>query len=46
MLMGHCESLREVIAFTKSASAASLMDGSPSEVEPEQLKELRIKIDP
>jgi aspartyl-tRNA synthetase len=44
MLMGGGESLREVIAFPKSASAANLMDGSPSEVEPEQLKELRIRI--
>jgi len=33
------------MAFPKSASAASLMDGSPSEVEPEQLKELRIRIE-
>jgi aspartyl-tRNA synthetase len=46
MLLGHCESLREVIAFPKSASAACLMDGSPAEVEPEQLKELRIRVDP
>ncbi len=46
MLMGHCDSLRETIAFPKSASAASLMDGSPSEVEPEQLKELRIRVEP
>jgi aspartyl-tRNA synthetase len=45
MLLGHCESLREVIAFPKSASAASLMDGSPAEVEPEQLKELRIRVE-
>ena len=45
MLMGHRESLRDVIAFPKSASAASLMDGSPSEVEPEQLKELGIRIE-
>jgi aspartyl-tRNA synthetase len=46
MLMGRCESLRETIAFPKSASAANLMDGSPSEVEPEQLRELRIRVEP
>ena len=46
MLMGRRDSLRETIAFPKSASAASLMDGAPSDVEPEQLKELRIRIDP
>jgi aspartyl-tRNA synthetase len=43
MLMGHRDSLRDVIAFPKSASAASLMDGSPGEVEPHQLKELGIR---
>ena len=46
MLMGRRDSLRETIAFPKSASAANLMDGSPAEVEPEQLKELRIRVDP
>ena len=46
MLMGRRDNLRETIAFPKSASAASLMDGSPAEVEPEQLKELRIRVDP
>jgi aspartyl-tRNA synthetase len=45
MLMGHRDSLRDVIAFPKSASAASLMDGSPSDVEPHQLKELAIRIE-
>jgi len=45
MLMGHRDSLRDVIAFPKSASAASLMDGSPSDVEPHQLKELGIKVE-
>jgi aspartyl-tRNA synthetase len=45
MLLGHCESLRETIAFPKSASGACLMDGSPAEVEPEQLMELRIRVD-
>jgi aspartyl-tRNA synthetase len=45
MLMGKRDSLRDTIAFPKSASAASLMDGSPSDVEPHQLKELRIKVE-
>lgn len=46
MLMGRCESLRETIAFPKSASAASLMDGSPGDLEPGQLKELGIRLEP
>jgi len=44
MLMGRRESLRETIAFPKSASAACLMDGSPSEVEPEVLQELHLQL--
>jgi aspartyl-tRNA synthetase len=46
MLMGRRDSLRDTIAFPKSASAANLMDGSPADVEPEQLEELRIRVDP
>lgn len=38
-------SIREVIAFPKTASASCLMTDSPSEVSLEQLKELHIKID-
>jgi aspartyl-tRNA synthetase len=45
MLLGHADSIRDTIAFPKSASAASLMDGSPSEVEPEQLRELKIRVE-
>jgi aspartyl-tRNA synthetase len=45
MLLTRSQSLREVIAFPKTASAVSLMDGSPSEVEPETLKELRIRLE-
>ena len=37
-------SIREVIAFPKTASAISLMDDSPSNVSEEQLRELHIKI--
>jgi aspartyl-tRNA synthetase len=38
------ESIREVIAFPKTTSALSLMDGCPSEVDEAQLKELKLKI--
>ncbi|MBI3539094.1 MAG: aspartate--tRNA ligase, partial [Candidatus Eisenbacteria bacterium] len=44
MLLGGAPSIRDTIAFPKSASAASLMDGSPSAIEPEQLKELKIRL--
>lgn len=35
--------IREVMAFPKNKAAESPMDGSPSDVDPEQLKELNIK---
>jgi aspartyl-tRNA synthetase len=44
MLFAGESSIREVIAFPKTASAVSLMDDSPSTVSEEQLKELHIKI--
>ncbi len=37
------ESIREVIAFPKNAKAQDLMTGSPGEVEPRQLRDLRIQ---
>ncbi len=43
MLMGGRDSIRDVIAFPKTASATNLMDGSPSEPDPDQLKELGIR---
>ena len=44
MILAGCQSIREVIAFPKTASAASLMDGSPSTVHPAQLEELGLSI--
>ncbi len=44
-ILTNNESIREVIAFPKTKSAESLMDGSPSEVDEKQLKELNIKLD-
>lgn len=37
------ESIREVIAFPKTKNAESLMEGSPSEVDEKQLKELHMQ---
>jgi len=45
MLLADEPNIREVIAFPKNQSARDLMGNAPSEVEPEQLKELQIKLD-
>jgi aspartyl-tRNA synthetase len=43
MLMAGRDSIRDVIAFPRTASATNLMDGSPSVLEDDQLRELGIK---
>jgi aspartyl-tRNA synthetase len=43
-LMTGTDYIREVIAFPKTTNASSLMDGAPSEIEPEQLNELGLSI--
>ncbi len=44
MVLTGSKSIRDVIAFPKTTAAQSLMDGSPSEITKEQLKELGIVI--
>jgi len=44
MIFAGESSIRDVIAFPKTASAVSLMDDSPSAVNEDQLKELHIKM--
>ncbi|HKY06177.1 MAG TPA: aspartate--tRNA ligase, partial [Blastocatellia bacterium] len=44
MLLAHEKSIREVIAFPKTASAADLMTDSPGPVSEDQLRDLHIKI--
>jgi aspartyl-tRNA synthetase len=44
-LLCGTEFIRDVIPFPKTTTAQSLMDGSPSEIDPAQLKELKIRLD-
>ena len=45
ILLGGAESIRDVIAFPKTQRAQDPLTDAPSAVTPEQLKELRIKLD-
>jgi len=45
MLMSGRDTIRDVIAFPKTQSAADMMVGAPGPVIPKQLKELHIKLD-
>ena len=44
MLMGGCDSIREVIAFPKVKDASCLMTEAPTPVDPKQLEELGIEV--
>jgi aspartyl-tRNA synthetase len=44
MLLTGMKSIREVIAFPKTASATSLMDDAPSAADDRQLRELHIRV--
>ena len=46
MMLGGTDNIRDVIAFPKTQSMSDLMLGAPSEVDPAQLEELRIRIVP
>ena len=43
-MMSGQTSIREVIAFPKTAKGICPMDGSPSDIDPKQLEELRLRI--
>ncbi len=43
-ILANESSIREVIAFPKTATAVDLMSGAPSPVDPKQLRELHIQI--
>jgi aspartyl-tRNA synthetase len=44
MILAGTDNIRDVIAFPKTTSGLSLMDGSPSVVDEKQLEELYLKI--
>jgi aspartyl-tRNA synthetase len=46
MMLGGTDNIRDVVAFPKTQSMSDLMLGAPSEVDPEQLEELHIRVVP
>ncbi len=44
MLIGKCDSIREVIAFPKNNRGADLMSESPAPAEPNQLRDIHIQV--
>jgi aspartyl-tRNA synthetase len=45
VLFNGGDSIRDAIAFPRTASATSLMDGAPAPIDPADLKELKIRIE-
>ncbi len=46
MMLAGRDNIRDTIAFPKTASAVSPMDGCPSEIEDELLRDLKIRFEP
>ena len=46
MLLAGRDSIRDTIAFPKTTSMSSPMDGSPSEIDASDLRDLKIRITP
>jgi aspartyl-tRNA synthetase len=44
MLMAGADSIRDVIAFPKTQTAACLLTNAPTEVSEAQLKELHVRV--
>jgi aspartyl-tRNA synthetase len=44
MLMTGAKSIRDVMAFPKTQSAACMLTGAPSSVNPKQLVELGVRV--